>query len=305
MHRARRAPARGRDARLTRRDEGEYQEYSTEEQRSQAGWIAARMQRGLSPRAADQGAETDDQAFPSLGGRARRGLLHRGGRRSRRAEPGRPVRGGRADGRAGSRQRAHGHAAGRRRQRRGVRGARRRAAGRLALRAAGRAADRGGADGLGRRDPLPDQYARAPRPHRRQRAAGGGRRPDLRARQPPGPHARPAPHPAPGRGLLAAARGGGAARRDLQRHGELPPQRRGGARVPRSARPHRRRHLRPLPRVGRAAPRGRLPDHELSDHRRLQRRHAGRHHRGPRDGDPPRGARHPGHPRPRPRGRRP
>ena len=40
-----------RGARLTRRDEGEYWAYLTEEQRSQAGCIAARMQRGLSPRA--------------------------------------------------------------------------------------------------------------------------------------------------------------------------------------------------------------------------------------------------------------
>ena len=36
-----------RGARLTRRDEGEYWAYLTEEQRSQAGCIAARMQRGL------------------------------------------------------------------------------------------------------------------------------------------------------------------------------------------------------------------------------------------------------------------
>ena len=41
-----------RGARLTRREEGAYWAYATDEQRSQAGCIAARMQRGLSPRAA-------------------------------------------------------------------------------------------------------------------------------------------------------------------------------------------------------------------------------------------------------------
>ena len=40
-----------RGARLTRREEGAYWAYATDEQRRQAGCIAARMQRGLSPRA--------------------------------------------------------------------------------------------------------------------------------------------------------------------------------------------------------------------------------------------------------------
>ena len=40
-----------RGARLTRREEGAYWAYVTDEQRSQAGCIAARMQRGFSPRA--------------------------------------------------------------------------------------------------------------------------------------------------------------------------------------------------------------------------------------------------------------
>ena len=37
----------------TRRDEGAYWPYSTEEQRGQTGCIARRMQRGLLPRAAN------------------------------------------------------------------------------------------------------------------------------------------------------------------------------------------------------------------------------------------------------------
>ena len=44
-----------RGARLTRREEGAYWTYATDEQRRQAGCIAARMQRGLSPRAVDVG----------------------------------------------------------------------------------------------------------------------------------------------------------------------------------------------------------------------------------------------------------
>ena len=43
-----------RSARLTRREEGAYWAYATDEQRRQAGCIAARMQRGLSPRAVKQ-----------------------------------------------------------------------------------------------------------------------------------------------------------------------------------------------------------------------------------------------------------
>ena len=47
LHRAPRAPANQRGARPTRREEGAYRTYATGEQRSQAGRIAARMQRGL------------------------------------------------------------------------------------------------------------------------------------------------------------------------------------------------------------------------------------------------------------------
>ncbi len=51
-----------RGARLTRREEGAYWAYATDEQRRQAGCIAARMQRGLSPRAVEAAAAVDPAA---------------------------------------------------------------------------------------------------------------------------------------------------------------------------------------------------------------------------------------------------
>ena len=63
------SPASHRDrrgARLTRREEGEYREYSTDEQRSQPGCIVGRMQRdfchGLLVHGLGVGAEYPEQA---------------------------------------------------------------------------------------------------------------------------------------------------------------------------------------------------------------------------------------------------
>ena len=62
-----------RGARLTRREEGAYWAYVTDEQRSQAGCIAARMQRGLSPRAVSPRAATPARdppvGWPATAGR--------------------------------------------------------------------------------------------------------------------------------------------------------------------------------------------------------------------------------------------
>ena len=58
-----------RGARLTRREEGAYWAYATDEQRRQAGCIAARMQRGLSPRAVKVSSAdaSRNRAFRRLG----------------------------------------------------------------------------------------------------------------------------------------------------------------------------------------------------------------------------------------------
>ena len=56
----------GRRARLTRREEGAYRPYATDEQRRQAGCDARRMQRGLLPRAARAGTRTSPSPSTSF-----------------------------------------------------------------------------------------------------------------------------------------------------------------------------------------------------------------------------------------------
>ncbi len=77
-----------RGACLTRREEGAYWAYATDARRSQAGCIAARMQRGLPPRAARM------RAAPANGLFAQPPQAHEStvaGPRSRHATPSRPL----------------------------------------------------------------------------------------------------------------------------------------------------------------------------------------------------------------------
>ena len=86
LHRERRgAPPDGR------REEGAYWAYATDEQRSQAGCIAARMQRGLSPRAVR--SETGRGASRGRGSPRRRGTRGRRRRDRSATRPSHPRRG--------------------------------------------------------------------------------------------------------------------------------------------------------------------------------------------------------------------